>query len=96
MSFREKMNQTFNEAREIARDLGAEVKHTVTHPGETAGYCAYGAASSLLEFIRHQALLVNDMRTADAAARADYWLACKMLPSSMTTELHADRSSGPI
>lgn len=106
MKFSEKMSGAFNTVRQAAYavvtyddilpELGREIKHTLTHPRETAGYCAYGIASSVLEQIHYSALVHNDMKFADAVAYADLWLAEKLLPSLLSAERHADKSSGPV
>ncbi|MBP7721180.1 MAG: hypothetical protein KA155_01480 [Alphaproteobacteria bacterium] len=96
MSFRERIKEAFNEAHEIVRDLGAEVRHTVTHPGESFKISVYGAADIILKPIRLHALDMSDIKIFNGASNFDCWLESKLVPSSMRVEQPADRSSGPI
>jgi hypothetical protein len=96
MSFKEKMNEAFNEAREIARDLGVEAKYTFTHPGESFKLSVYGVADIILKPIRFRALGMNDVKLFNDASSLDCWLESKLVPPSMIAEQHAERSSGPV
>ncbi len=96
MSFREKMNEAFNTAREIARDLVEEVKYTAAHPSESFKLSVYGAADVILKPIRFHALSMNDIKTFYRASSLDCWLESKLVPPSMRVEQPADRSSGPV
>ena len=96
MSFRERIKEAFNEAHEIVRDLGAEVRHTVTLPGESFKISVYGAADIILKPIRSHALGMSDFKIFYGASTFDRWLESKLVPPSMRVEQPADRSSGPV